>query len=269
MRHKKRNIVPCGKCNFCLAANHSQWIFRLKQQMKIATTAKFLTLTYNGENLPVTEWGEMNLDKEHVQLFMKRLRKEDTKNWAKSSPRGRKRPLLRYYLVGEYGTKLDRPHYHAIMFNLNQRTVDKLPQIWGKGNTHVGDVTDGSIHYVTKYVINRYGDYTDRQKPFAHISKGIGKSYLVNEKWHKDHERTYVIQDQFKIKMPRYYKDKVFDEFEREMLKLKNAKLTNKIKDAELARLAKLHPDPLAYYHERIQTQHEMLYQRLNDKNKF
>lgn len=67
-------------------------------------------------------------------------------------------PNLRYYTVGEYGTQTHRPHYHSIMFNMQPQLLRELPEIWGQGITHHGTVTQASIHYVTKYVIEKEVD---------------------------------------------------------------------------------------------------------------
>ena len=72
---------------------------------------------------------------------MKRLRKH-----AKSTK-------IKYYACGEYGSKTERPHYHAIVFNL-PRPFDKyILKAWKYGHIHVGTVTEQSIFYTTKYAL--------------------------------------------------------------------------------------------------------------------
>ena len=44
---------------------------------------------------------------------------------------------IRYYMAGEYGDKSDRPHYHAIMFNIQD--VDNIAKAWSR-DTHNGEV---------------------------------------------------------------------------------------------------------------------------------
>lgn len=158
--HKQGLTVPCGHCNFCLANRRADWTFRLKQELRISTSAHFLTLTYSDDEIPIGD-DCYSLCKRDVQLFAKRLRKS---NGSK----------LRYYTVGEYGTQTNRPHYHSIMFGLNQKTVRDLPSIWGKGLVHVGDVSDASIHYVTKYVINHDQEVSGREPPFCIYVKEPG-----------------------------------------------------------------------------------------------
>lgn len=144
----RRDVVPCGKCNYCLQTKRADWSFRLIQELKVADSAHFLTMTYNEDELPRSDSGIPSLNKEHVQLFQKRLREVQRRAYPGSTN-------LRYYTVGEYGTRTLRPHYHSILFNLQGKLLPQITDIWSHGGVFVGDVTGASIHYVTKYVINR------------------------------------------------------------------------------------------------------------------
>lgn len=97
--------VPCGKCLSCLSRRRSSWSFRLNQEMRVSTSAHFLTLTYSDENLPRSPTGFPVVVKRDVQLWLKRFRKL-------LSPF-----KVRYFAVSEYGTQTFRPHYHVILFN--------------------------------------------------------------------------------------------------------------------------------------------------------
>lgn len=100
--------VPCGKCVACLVNKRGDWIFRLQMEMKFSKRkALFVTLTYDQKHCPE------KLDKRHLQLFLKRLRKH--------YPAGQ----IRYYAVGEYGSKMGRPHYHLILFGAQELFVRK------------------------------------------------------------------------------------------------------------------------------------------------
>lgn len=153
----KRVVVPCGKCNFCLQAKRSEWTFRLKQELKVCSSAFFLTFTYSDDNLPLR--GDVaTLVKSDVQKFMKRLRKVCPG------------VTLRYYFVGEYGTNTERPHYHSIMFNLPPGREHDLEKIWNLGGVFVAPCNGATIHYTTKYHLNRHVDWDKvnpgREKPF-------------------------------------------------------------------------------------------------------
>lgn len=246
----RNDIVPCGRCNFCLESKRAQWSFRVAQELKVSTSAHFLTLTYADENLP---WGaeEPTLVKSDYQLFMKKLRKAVGK-----------KVKLRYYAVGEYGTQLGRPHYHSIMFNLPNRFIKKLEKIWGKGTVYTGSVEAASIHYVTGYTINRAGDFIGRAPPFSVMSRnpGIGKNYLnTHTKWHQQNAANFTNVHGQVGSLPRYYKDKIFDKATRETLSDEAAWLGIQSYREEISRLAEIHADPERYYLERLRWQHDKI----------
>jgi hypothetical protein len=152
----------------------------------------------------------MDLCKRDVQLFMKRLRKEN------------KGVNLKYYACGEYGSESDRPHYHMILFDA---TVESVLKCWKLGHVHFDVVNEGTIKYTLKYMAKPskipLSDWDDRTKEFPLMSKGIGISYVNNEKlrnWHyKDVPgRLYVnLEDGKKMAMPRYFKDKIYNRDQR------------------------------------------------------
>jgi len=205
--------VPCSKCPPCKKRRTSGWSFRLVKEGERSLSALFVTLTYNTEKVPITKNGFMNLDKADVQKFMKRLRKLSNQK-------------LKYYVCGEYGTKRMRPHYHLIIFNADKEkvelawTLDRRPL----GQIYIGDVNEASIGYTLKYMTKKgkipIHQNDDRQKEFSLMSKGIGSNYLTEKmlKWHKNNieERMYCnIKGNKKIAMPRYYKDKIYTDFEK------------------------------------------------------
>lgn len=221
-------------------------------------------MTYDDNHVRYDETsGEQTLCKRDVQLFTKSLRKAQAKI---SEDR------LRYYTVGEYGTQTSRPHYHSIMFNVDPSIKNRLPTFWPHGHMDIDEVTHGSIHYVTKYVINRIGDYTGRQKPFSLISSkpGIGANYLTTHtQWHLDEKRTYTQQLGQTQRLPRYYKDKIFTPAVRARLAAQGVQLSDEAYHKELDRLKKFHPDPAAYIDESARWHHDHITEKLNDKNKF
>lgn len=255
----RRDFVPCGKCNHCLQTKRFDWSFRLLQESKKAVTAHFLTMTYDEINVP----GDSSLCKRDVQLFTKRLRKENAS--FVSTP-------VRYYTVGEYGTKSGRPHYHSIIFNLHASVVSRLSDFWKLGNCYVGDVEIASIHYVTKYVINRHGDCGGREPPFSLMSRrpGIGSRYLDTHRgWHRSDMRNYTQVNGEIARLPRYYKDKFFSDVERANMALDSIAQADLDYEVAVSRLAKFHDDPYYYYDYRIQRQHDAIVSKVNFSNKF
>jgi hypothetical protein len=208
--------VPCSKCPPCMKRRTSGWSYRLIKEGERSSSALFVTLTYDTEYVPITEKGYMNLDKTDIQKFFKRLRKLS-------------KTKIKYYVCGEYGTKKMRPHYHIILFNANKEHIQKAWILNNKplGTMHVGQVNEASIGYTLKYMTKKgkiplhYND--DRQKEFSLMSKRLGDNYITEKmiKWHKQdlEKRMYVnILDNKKIAMPRYYKDKIYNELEKDKI---------------------------------------------------
>lgn len=218
--------VPCGKCPKCKARRISHWSFRLRQENKRAMTAHFITLTYDTNNVPISDKGFMQICKRDIQLFFKRLRKaheaydaDRTGNSPMSHPPGDRK--IKYYCAGEYGGKTLRPHYHIILFNAQ---LELIQPAWEKGQVHYGTVSAASIGYCLKYIskekqIPKHQN-DDRQPEFSLMSKGLGENYVTEKTiaWHKADKfnRFYCpIEDNKKISMPRYIKDRIYSEHER------------------------------------------------------
>lgn len=202
--------VPCGKCPACLSRRVSGWSFRLIQEDKHAESSHFITLTYDTSHVHITRNGFMSLCKRDLQLFFKRLRKNHSGNGTSG---------IKYYAVGEYGGRTRRPHYHIILFNSK---VELIQPSWQKGQVHYGQVSGASVGYTLKYMTKPkkwQHKNDDREPEFSIMSKGLGASYLTEKmvEWHKAdlEQRMYCNIDGKKIAMPRYYKNKIYDERER------------------------------------------------------
>lgn len=228
-------IVPCGRCVLCLKRRSAAWAFRLGEEQKISTSAAFLTFTYDTEHIPISKNGRMTLNKKHYQDFTKRLRQET--KYLTTTP-------LKYYACGEYGDKLHRPHYHAIMFNLPQKALinsDLLHSSWGQGNIDIQPCNGATIRYVTNYITKGKftpSDYVntktgeiftdDRVPDFALMSKKMGLNHLSPQmkKYYKQNLKSYVTRSGGAItSLPRYFRDKVFTEQEKRKLN-KQAEIT-------------------------------------------
>lgn len=203
--------VPCGKCPKCKERRANDWIFRLEQQSRLHQFTLFVTLTYSPENVPRAENSKrLTLCKRDLQLFMKRLRKNT----------GRKN--IKYYACGEYGDDTWRPHYHLIMFDVGYNEVDKA---WNLGLIDFQVVKSGAYSYVTKYICKdkRVPAYVgdDRQREFSLMSKNLGINYVTQSiiDWHVNNEASYIVKEGgFKSAMPRYYREKIFTEEQRDRL---------------------------------------------------
>ena len=95
--------LPCSKCIACLTQRSLTRAVQIYAELSVnQENAWFVTFTYDDDHLPEN----YSVDKTHLQLFWKRLRK--------------KFPNLkiRYEQNSEYGTQTSRPHYHAAIFGL-------------------------------------------------------------------------------------------------------------------------------------------------------
>lgn len=229
---KKIDSIPlnCGKCYSCIKRRIAQWCFRLKQEEKISISAKFVTLTYDTEHVPLTERYNMTLKKKDLTDFFKRLRyyhqqhTEIQASEVKYIKQHNKRPdykAIKYYACGEYGEQYGRPHYHIILFNT---TDECIKAAWTLGKIHIGDVTEESIAYVLKYIEKTDDNKTndpDVIKKYGVNSKGLGANY-VNEEiiaWHKaDPNRNYMQDKHFKIALSRIYRNQIYSPEERDVL---------------------------------------------------
>lgn len=212
--------VPCGKCPPCKIRHVNEWVFRIMwEEENRATSSHFVTLTYDTAHVPLSDNGFMTLEKKDLQDFFKRLRKN-------TGIQG-----IKYYACGEYGSKTNRPHYHAIIFNCPRPSdiadawsIDGVPL----GGVDVGTVSSDSIAYCLKYIDKdsfRQKKYRhsrdDRQKEFPLMSKGIGKGYTENRSvvaYHKkDLNRNYVTNKSgYRVAMPRYYRQLIYNQSELE-----------------------------------------------------
>jgi hypothetical protein len=208
--------LPCGKCPPCKKRRTSGWSFRLIKEGERSNSALFITLTYDTEFVPITSNGFMTLNLLDLQKFFKRLRKRTNEK-------------IKYYAVGEYGSQKARPHYHIILFNCNKEHIIDSWVINYKsiGSVHIGNVSSASIGYTLKYMCKEskipLHQNDDRKKEFSVMSKGLGSNYLTENmiKWHKNDllNRMYVpIEDGKKIAMPRYFKDKMYSDDEKDKI---------------------------------------------------
>jgi hypothetical protein len=231
-------VVPCGKCGGCRSRKRAEWSWRIGYEMKSASSAFFLTLTYNDEHLP---WGDLLpcLDRDDFTRFMKRLRKKQEK-YSKVK--------LRYYGVGEYGTKTWRPHYHVLVMNLAPAILYYLDEIWPKGHVHVGDANERTIHYITKYHVNVDKTKTEFNgedilpKEFTSMSGGLGRKYLEDNKaWQKSGTgKLYIMNNGFKQPLPKYMREKLFTQEEKDLLVEIGMQEGRKVYSKEFDRLYKL-----------------------------
>lgn len=207
--------VPCGSCDDCRISKIKEWSFRIRKEAEVSTSAFFITLTYSEKDVPINDKGYRTLLKKDVQDFMKRLRHYEKGN-----------KIIKYYFVGEYGTRrTKRPHYHAIIFNVVDS--NNFFKAWTKGIIDVSEIdltkeATKPVGYVIKYISKPRTKDLVRQREFSLMSKGLGANYLTDnmiEYHNRTLENCYLTtRDGFKTSLPKYYKDKIYDESTRSRL---------------------------------------------------
>lgn len=142
----------CGQCTPCRVNARRLWTSRLYLEAAASPCSVFVTLTMsdawlNGkERLDYVEEGctPVEVSVREGQLFIKRVR-------SHFPPES-----IRYLIVGEYGEKSARPHYHALLFGppeLARR--DWLQSSWHCGHSHLGYGERASFSYVCGYAVKK------------------------------------------------------------------------------------------------------------------
>ena len=152
---KGRIHVRCKQCLQCRILKHSQLRSRMKLELLMASSAQFLTLTY--EDVPE------KLEYTDIQIFLRALRKENRK-------KGNPLPI-RYFCVGEYGEQSGRGHYHLAIYNhqrfaLGQSDIEQ----WPHGHAFTGTLTNSAANYIGRYSMKFMFEEDTENPPFAHWS---------------------------------------------------------------------------------------------------
>ncbi len=212
-------IVPCGNCVGCKAERGRQWAVRMMHEARLHASSVFVTLTYDEERIT----DNASLCPKHFQGFIKRLRKTQ-------------QTTLSFFGCGEYGSRTQRPHYHALLFGVDFLDRDSgvdpsrplvwwsktLDDVWNFGRTEGGTVTMASASYVAGYIrkkakakdFARANPFTGEllTPEFARMSlrPAIGKRW-IEKYWADVYPRDFVVVDGIEAKPPRYY-DKWMDQ---------------------------------------------------------
>lgn len=255
--------LPCGVCFGCRVDRAEGWAVRATHEAKMCNEAgsgsAFLTLTFDNEHLPP----DNSVSVDTFQRFMKRLRYEVGKSIS-----------LRYLGCGEYGSRLGRSHYHALIFgygfpdkrlyktvgkNTRLYTSELLSKVWPYGFCTVGNVSYQSARYVSSYVMKKLGGdraeahyqrsnpetgevwAVEREFQLMSLKPGLGKSWL--DKYKSDvYPADAVLIDNKLRKPPRYYDQQLSEE---EFEPIRRAR----------AKRARLRPEE--HSKERLWTRHE------------
>lgn len=228
--HREDEIqLACGRCMGCRLERSRQWAIRCLHECAHHEQNQFITLTYADENLPAD--GSVSL--RDWQLFIKKYRR-------RLAPK-----KIKFFMGAEYGEKLGRPHYHAIIFGHDFEDKEKiredphplytsktLEKIWGKGLVSTGEVTFESAAYVAAYCTKKVtgddaeehyrqvhpstGEIYQLTPEFGTMSNGIGWGWLNKNK--RELEKGFITSRGRKMKPPKAYTRQLEKEFTSETL---------------------------------------------------
>lgn len=241
--------LACGQCIGCRIARSKDWALRCVHEASLYEYNCFITLTYcdgiGPKHLDCNHDIFINptgtLVKSHFQKFMKRFRKHYQGKDLVINEAGAKTYPIRYFMAGEYGSKLERPHYHACVFNFDfdDKTLwsvrngtrlyrsPALERLWPYGFSTIGSVTAESAAYVARYVTkkingeNSYAHY-QRENSDTGILEPIEPEYIamsrrpgISRRWFEKYKEDIYTKDFLtdqgkKFQTPRYY-DRIYD----------------------------------------------------------
>lgn len=191
-RYGKGNILPlpCGKCLACKLSKAREWAVRCTLEASLYTDNSFITLTYDDAHLPA----DGKVHRKTFTDFIKRLR-----HYAD----------IRYFGVGEYGSKTKRPHYHAIIFGWYPDDVKNgvsklLEKLWPFGFSYVDECNFNTCQYVARYTTKKiYHKDIDGEFLAMSLKPGIGARWF--EKHPDIFEHDSIIGSFGISAIPRYF----------------------------------------------------------------
>lgn len=222
-KDKRLLYIPtkCGCCIECRKEKQREWRVRLEEELR-SNFGYFTTLTISPEGIKEIEektglkWKENpnEIAAKGLRLFLERVRKETGKS-------------IKHWCATELGETNDRIHLHGIFFG--QKSAELIKKHWKYGFVFIGGYCNSkSVNYMTKYMLK-----VDIKHPtFKQIvlaSAGIGAGYLnrLEYLWQKQNYKridvaTYTFRNGTKMAMPKYYKNKIFTEEEKETMWINN-----------------------------------------------
>lgn len=171
-------MVSCGYCSACQSRKLSKYIPLILNESSSHKFTYFFTLTYNDEHLPfidpityrpqrhVSQFFELcRQSSDYIDFVGRRLPVISTPDVQKFIKRFRKlvkafsSDSVRYFVCGDYGGTLFRPHYHGLFFfddpAVAKGVNDLLVQAWSLGGQSLGFVeivpAYGNGQYVAAY----------------------------------------------------------------------------------------------------------------------
>lgn len=205
----------CGRCYECRSQKRKEWLVRLSEDIRENNNVVFVTLTINDESWEKIskKYGlhtEEDCIKKMIRLFLERIRKATKKS-------------IKHWLVTERGQdKTERYHLHGLIWDDGKGYLTR--EYWKYGFVFIGQyVNEETINYVTKYMLKKDEKHEDFISTVL-CSKGIGSGYLkradaeTNKFNEEKTKELYTTRTGLKLNLPKYYRNKIYTEKQREKL---------------------------------------------------
>lgn len=209
--------VECGECYECRKKKAREWRVRLSEELR-NEFGYFVTLTFSNESFKELEkeLGHEVYDHENeigaiaLRRFLERVRKATGKS-------------LKHWVVSELGHEKDRYHLHAVMFG--QTAAYLCKKHWKYGRVDIGTFcNEKTVNYIVKYML-KVDEKHRNFKGRVFTSAGIGAGYLnrseaKQNKYNPTGEtnETYRFRNGTKMALPKYYRNKIYSDDEKELL---------------------------------------------------
>ena len=217
--------IGCQNCMECRKQKQRGWQVRLLEDIEHHRNGKFITLTFSNESY--ADLAEeckgiegYELDNAIATLAVRRFLERWRKKYTTS---------LRHWLVTELGHQgTEHVHIHGIIWT--NEPLTEVEEKWKYGFMWKGDeerklnyVNACTVNYITKYISKVDLDHM-YYKSIVLTSAGIGREYTKNwsstQNKYKGKEtiETYRTTTGHKIAMPIYWRNKIYNDQEREQL---------------------------------------------------
>lgn len=218
--------TACGWCKECRAKIARDWTIRLNEELKSNKNAQYITFSLSVESIIELEKDLYKTKYRGISDYqgetdVNLLASFAVRRWTERF-RKKTKKAPRHFLITELGhTNSERIHLHGIVWE-DKRIIEET---WKYGNVYIGEWVDGrTITYITKY-ITKVDKIHKGYKQAIFLSKGIGREYVTRNKhihqFNGENTNTkYKLKDGREIELPRYYKEKLWNEEEREELYL-------------------------------------------------
>lgn len=224
---KKWVAVGCGNCIECRNKKKREWQVRMQEEIQKDKSGKFVTLTFSEEWIEKLTFELENINYNQDSRARKDVEANDIATLAtrRFLERWRKEfgKSIKHWLVTELGHEnTERLHLHGIIFT--NEGSEKIKEKWMYGEIWVGQyVNERTINYIIKYV-SKVDEKHIGYKSKVFTSPGIGKGFM--DKWDAKQKKykpgktdeSYRLKNGAKTSLPIYYRNKIYNEEERENL---------------------------------------------------